>query len=86
MLTEIRGFFQSYSGGREVGRSKGSWCMNVPPGARLEATFGTPRAPFKEVDRHDFFVGACRFSAGFEDHAACVARMSGERPIRISGP
>jgi hypothetical protein len=60
--------------------------MNVPPGARSEATFETPRAPCDEVDRYDFTVGACRLGTGFEDQTSCAARMTGEGPIRISGP
>lgn len=80
-LTEISGFFYSYIGSEQVGRSKGSWFMNVAPGATATATFETPNAPCDTVTRYDFVVGACRLDAGFEDHEVCAQRLRGAPPF-----
>lgn len=80
-LTEISGFFYSFRGDEQVGRSKGGWFMNVPAGGIAEATFETPNAPCEEVTRYDFVVGACRIGPDFEDKALCAERVLGVAPI-----
>lgn len=80
-LTEISGFFYAYIGDEQVGRSKGSWFMNVPAEGTATATFETPNAPCDEVERYEFVLGACRIGQGFEDKAACAARITGEAPL-----
>lgn len=85
-LTEISGYFYSYIGTEKVGRSKGAWFMNVPPGGTATATFETPNAPCDDVERHAFMVGACRFDAGFADKAECAARIGGTGTIEAMPP
>lgn len=85
-LTEISGFFYSYEGDMQVGRSKGAWFMGVEPDATAQATFETPNAPCHDGVRYEFVVGACRFDAGFADKAACAARIGGTGPITVVAP
>ncbi|QPH55634.1 hypothetical protein [Pontivivens ytuae] len=80
-LTEVNGFFLSFVEDEQVGRSKGSSFMNVPPGGAVSATFETPNAPCDEVTRYDFVIGACRLGSGFEDHSVCAGRMAMEPPF-----
>ncbi|MEM8824470.1 MAG: hypothetical protein AAGF30_12730 [Pseudomonadota bacterium] len=82
-LTELSGFFLIHLDGEQVGRSKGTWFMNVPPGGTAEAVFETPNAPCAEADRWEFVVGACRVDAGFEDKAACAARIDVTAPLVV---
>ena len=84
-LTEISGFFYAYIGEEKVGRSKGSWFMNVPPGGTATATFETPNAPCDDVERYEFVLGACRIGAGFEDVSDCAARVEGAAPLTMAG-
>ncbi|MGB3554990.1 MAG: hypothetical protein WBA25_10160 [Jannaschia sp.] len=80
-LTELSGFFLIEIDGEQVGRSKGNWFLNLAPGASAEAVFETPNAPCAEADRWTFVVGACRLDAGFEDKAACAARIDTVAPL-----
>ena len=80
-LTEISGYFFTFVGEEQVGRSKGSWFMNVPAGGSAEAVFETPNAPCTEIDRYDFIIGACRMDAGFIDKADCASRIDAEAPL-----
>ncbi|MEM1429745.1 MAG: hypothetical protein AAGG09_09825 [Pseudomonadota bacterium] len=80
-LTEISGFFYSYIGGEQVGRSKGTWFMNVSPGEEIARVFETPNAPCDDVTRYEFVVGACRLGAGFEDVSVCAERIGAEPPL-----
>lgn len=80
-LTEISGYFFTFVGDQKVGRSKGSWFMNVAPGGSATATFETPNAPCTEIDRYDFVIGACRIDAGFMDKAECASLIGGSDPI-----
>ena len=84
-LKEISGFFYSYMNGEEVGRSKGTWFMNVPAGQTAEAVFETPNAPCEEVDRYEFVVGACRFGQSFEDQELCATRIGFSNPLALAG-
>ena len=85
-LTEISGFFYAYIGDEQVGRSKGSWFMNVPPGGAATATFETPNAPCDEVERYEFVLGACRLQGpGFEDVATCAPLIEGADPLAMAG-
>ena len=83
-LMEISGFFYSYVDDTQVGRSKGTWFMNVPAGEAATAVFETPNAPCDDVTRYDFIVGACRIDGGFEDVAVCRERLSGTGSIVIA--
>lgn len=85
-LTEIAGYFYSYIGAEQVGRSKGSWFMGVAPGARAEATFETPNAPCDAVERYEFVIGACRIGADFEDKGHCAGLMDGTDRITVVAP
>ncbi|MEM0937101.1 MAG: hypothetical protein AAF865_13985 [Pseudomonadota bacterium] len=76
-LIEISGFFYSFVGEEEVGRSKGAWFMNVPAGEMATATFETPNAPCDKVETYQFIVGACRFGPSFADKSECAARIGG---------
>lgn len=80
-LTEVNGFFLSFVEEEQVGRSKGSSFMNVPPGGIATAIFETPNAPCDDVTRYDFVIGACRVGAGFEDRSVCAERMAMEPPF-----
>ncbi|MEL7014174.1 MAG: hypothetical protein AAFO72_12960 [Pseudomonadota bacterium] len=83
-LTEISGFFYSYIDGEQVGRSKGTWFMNVPAGETAEAVFETPNSPCDQATRHDFVVGACRITGpGFDDTSVCANRLEGTGTIAI---
>ena len=85
-LTEISGFFYAYIGAEQVGRSKGSWFMNVPPGGTASATFETPNAPCDEVERYEFVLGACRLQGpGFDDVATCAPLIEGATPLMMAG-
>ena len=80
-LMEISGHLFLYIGGEQVGRSKGTWFMNVAPGGAATATFETPNAPCAEADRIEFVVGACRIAGpGFDDKAACADRIGTASP------
>ena len=85
-LTEISGYFNSYVGDQKVGRSKGSWFLNVGPGARAEATFETPNAPCDAVEQYEFVVGACRIGTSFEDKARCAGLIDGMGRISVVAP
>ncbi|MBX3664210.1 MAG: hypothetical protein KF834_00865 [Burkholderiales bacterium] len=80
-LAEIAGHFHSYIGQERVGRSRGAWFMNVPSKGTAEATFETPNAPCKNVERYEFVISACRTGTAFEDRAACAARIGVVAPI-----
>lgn len=80
-LTEISGYFYSFIGDEQVGRSKGAWFMNVGPGDVATATFETPNAPCDQVERYEFVVGACRFDAGFAEKSECAAKIGSSGPI-----
>lgn len=84
-LDDINGYFLSYVGEEEVGRSKGASFLNVGPGGRVSAIFETPNAPCTadttDVTRYRFFVGACRISQSFVDRAACAAQIETIMPI-----
>jgi hypothetical protein len=85
-LTELSGFFHIYKDGERVGRSKGTWFMNVPPGASATAIFETPNAPCGDADRWEYIVGACRLGDGFEDKAVCADRVSATAPLAVGTP
>lgn len=80
-LTEISGFFFTFVGEEQVGRSKGAWFLEVPAGETATAVFETPNAPCTEIDRYDFVVGACRLDAGFIQKEDCANLLSGVAPI-----
>ncbi|MCR9088861.1 MAG: hypothetical protein NXH97_19205 [Rhodobacteraceae bacterium] len=80
-VTEISGFFFTFADDAQVGRSKGSWFLNVAPGDTAEAVFETPNAPCAEIDRYDFVIGACRIGQGFDPKSVCAERIGVERPI-----
>ena len=84
VLTEISGHFLSYLDEAQVGRSKGAWFMNVPPGGRAEAVFETPNAPCDAVERYAFIVGACRLGPDFAPQSVCAERMAGAGAIEIA--
>ena len=84
-LTEISGYFYNFIGSEQVGRSKGTWFLNVPAGATVTSTFETPNAPCNTVERYDFVVGACRFDISFVDKSACAALIRGESSIVVRG-
>ncbi len=83
-LVEISGFFYNYIGAREVGRSKGTWFMNVASGEKAIATFETPNGPCTDDVRYEFVVGACRLEAAFEDTSVCAERISFSKPLSAS--
>jgi hypothetical protein len=84
-LTELSGFFLIHLGGERVGRSKGTWFMDVAPGGTAQAVFETPNAPCDEADRWEFTVGACRLeTGGFADKAACAARIDARAPLAVA--
>ncbi|MEM8958843.1 MAG: hypothetical protein AAGC86_13645 [Pseudomonadota bacterium] len=83
-LVEISGFFYTFVGDEQVGRSKGAWFMNVPAGESATAVFETPNAPCTEIDRYDFVIGACRIDAGFIDKNECAALVGGTDPIVVA--
>lgn len=80
-LTEISGYFYNYIGTERVGRSKGTWFMNVSPGETAVATFETPNGPCTDDVRYEFIVGACRFGQAFEDTSACASLLSFTDPL-----
>ncbi|MGD1883904.1 MAG: hypothetical protein ACFB11_16550 [Paracoccaceae bacterium] len=80
-LTEINGYFLSYVGDMQVGRSKGNSFLNMEPGGSTEAIFETPNAPCDDVTRYDFVIGACRIGSGFEDRSVCLNRIDLETPF-----
>lgn len=80
-LTEISGFFFTFADDAQVGRSKGSWFLNVAPGDTAEAVFETPNAPCAEIDRYDFVIGACRIGQSFDAKSVCAERIGVEQPI-----
>lgn len=80
-LGEVSGYFYGFIGDEQVGRSRGAWFMNVEAGWSATSTFETPGAPCDLVERYEFIVGACRFSAGFEDQEECAARIGTTAPI-----
>lgn len=82
-LIEISGFFYAFVDDEKVGRSKGAWFMNVPPGGKADAVFETPNAPCEAITRYDFVLGACRIGNTFEDKTSCAARISGSGPITV---
>ncbi|GIT93191.1 hypothetical protein JANAI62_36650 [Jannaschia pagri] len=81
VLEELSGFFLIQKDGVQVGRSQGTWFLNVAPGETAEATFETPNAPCAEADRWDYIVGACRLDGAFADKQACAARIEGVAPL-----
>ena len=83
-LTEISGFFYSFVGQAEVGRSKGAWFMNVPAGGSAQATFETPNAPCDDVQSYQFIVGACLFGPTFENKSECAKRIGGNGNIHAT--
>lgn len=85
-LTEISGYFLSYVGEERVGRSKGTWFMNVAPGEGQQKVFETPNAPCDEVTRYDFIIGACRLGTGFEDVSVCAERLELNAPLSAVEP
>lgn len=84
-LTEISGYFYNYIGTERVGRSKGTWFMNVAPGESAVATFETPNGPCTQDVRYEFVVGACRFGAGFEDTSLCAKLLNFTAPLSQPG-
>ncbi|MEL7524892.1 MAG: hypothetical protein AAFN16_03915 [Pseudomonadota bacterium] len=85
-LTEISGYFLSYVGEDRVGRSKGTWFMNVAPGEAQQKIFETPNAPCDDVTRYDFMIGACRLGTGFEDVSVCAERIELKSPLSAVEP
>lgn len=85
-LTEISGYFLSYVGEDRVGRSKGTWFMNVAPGEAQQKIFETPNAPCDDVTRYDFMIGACRLGTGFEDVSVCAERIELMSPLSAVEP
>ncbi|MEM7711104.1 MAG: hypothetical protein AAF264_10230 [Pseudomonadota bacterium] len=83
-ITELSGFFLIHLDGAQVGRSKGTWFLDVPPGGTAEATFETPNAPCAEADDWTYVVGACRLDDGFADKAACAARVDASAPLTVA--
>ncbi|WP_424970717.1 hypothetical protein [Dinoroseobacter sp. S76] len=84
-VMEVSGHFYLYVGAERVGRSKGTWFMNIAPGASATAVFETPNAPCEAVDRYEFVVGACRLDGpGFDPVSACSAQIKGQGPITIA--
>ncbi|MEM9971507.1 MAG: hypothetical protein AAF762_10470 [Pseudomonadota bacterium] len=86
LLTEISGFFYAYAGETQVGRSKGTWFMNVAPGETAVGVFETPSAPCGKIDRYDFVVGACRFGSEFADTALCAEKITPVMPVQMAQP
>ena len=84
-LVEINGFFLSFVGDEEVGRSKGASFLDVAPGESTTAEFETPNAPCTDaasaVTGYRFFVGACRVGQSFMDRDACADRIESIAPI-----
>ncbi|ABV93761.1 hypothetical protein Dshi_2022 [Dinoroseobacter shibae DFL 12 = DSM 16493] len=81
---EVSGHFLLYVGDTQVGRSKGTWFMNLAPGESVTAVFETPNAPCTEVERYAFVVGACRLDGpGFAPVADCAARITGVGPVEV---
>lgn len=84
-VMEVSGHFHLYVGDQRVGRSKGTWFMNLAPGASVTAVFETPNAPCEAVDRYEFVVGACRLKGpGFDPAAACAAGITGHGPVVVA--
>lgn len=83
-VLEVSGHFFLYVGEDQVGRSKGTWFMNLAPGESVTAVFETPNAPCEDVDRYAFVVGACRLEGpGFEPVTACATRIAGTAPVEV---
>ena len=84
-LQDLNGFFLSYVGETESGRSKGASFLNVEPGGSATAVFETPNAPCSadttDVTSYRFFVGACRINNAFADQAQCAAAIEVTAPI-----
>ncbi|MEM1073164.1 MAG: hypothetical protein AAF665_16985 [Pseudomonadota bacterium] len=80
-LTEVSGYFYNYIGQERVGRSKGTWFMNVAPGEISSAKFETPNAPCTDEVRYEFVVGACRLGPTFEDVAVCTDLLRFTDPL-----
>ncbi|MEM1077273.1 MAG: hypothetical protein AAGI09_01995 [Pseudomonadota bacterium] len=86
-VMEVTGHFFLYVGADQVGRSKGTWFMNIAPGESVTAVFETPNAPCDQVERYEFVVGACRLKGpGFDPTAACAQLISGTGPIDVHQP
>lgn len=86
-VLEVSGHFHLYIGDDEVGRSKGTWFMNIEPGASVTAVFETPNAPCNDVERYEFVVGACRLDGpGFDPVQTCAERITGQGPIEVAMP
>lgn len=84
LLTELSGYFYVYEGAMRVGRSKGTWFMNVAPGESAEAVFETPNAPCEAALRYEMVVGACRFGPSFEPVERCGARLAPMSPVGLA--
>lgn len=80
-LTEINGYFYSFVGDENVGRSRGASFLNVPVGGSVEAAFLTPNAPCDEVTLYRFVVASCRFDLSFADRELCAKRIVPITPI-----
>lgn len=84
-LQDLNGFFLSYVGDTESGRSKGASFLNVAPGGSAEAVFETPNAPCSkdatDVTDYRFFVGACRIGGSFVDQEQCATAIEVVAPI-----
>ncbi|WP_424974158.1 hypothetical protein [Dinoroseobacter sp. S124A] len=84
-VMEVSGHFFLYVGADRVGRSKGTWFMNIAPGASVTTVFETPNAPCTDVDRYEFVVGACRMAGpGFDPVDACSTRINGTGPVEVA--
>lgn len=80
-LTEINGYFISFVGDQDVGRSRGASFLHVAAHQSDEAEFLTPNAPCDDVTRYRFVVGACRFETSFADRTACAPLIIPVAPI-----
>ncbi|MEM8581736.1 MAG: hypothetical protein AAGA38_16595 [Pseudomonadota bacterium] len=86
-VMEVSGHFNFYIGEEQVGRSKGTWFMNIAPGESKTATFETPNAPCNDVERYEFVVGACRVTGpGFDPVEKCSAMITGLGLIDVLAP
>ncbi|MEM9797284.1 MAG: hypothetical protein AAF919_12385 [Pseudomonadota bacterium] len=83
-LTELSGYFLLHIGNEQVGRSKGTWFLNVPAGGSADAVFETPNAPCESVDRYDYVIGACRFGKNFAAVEECAALIAPTAPVVLS--
>ncbi|MEM9524036.1 MAG: hypothetical protein AAF982_08595 [Pseudomonadota bacterium] len=80
-VTEINGYFLSFVGGKQVGRSKGSSFLNIAPDGTGSTIFETPNAPCDDVTRYEFVVNACRFDSEFAKRTECTMRIDAVAPL-----